>query len=64
MSRNIFTSEFRGIRIIVPQIVLDRRKIEVLLLDTVTAWEKLVTVLRGTLVEVYTVVKDLAFFLI
>ena len=44
--------------------MLDRHEKEVLLLDTIGAWEELVTALRGTLAAVCTVVEDLAFFLI
>ena len=64
ISRDFSASEFRGVGVIVPQSLLDRREKEVLLLDTVGAREELVTALKGTLAVVRTVVEDLAFSLI
>ena len=64
MSCDISLSKFRGVGVIISQSMLDRRKKEVLLLDIVGAWEKLVTALKGILASICTVVEDLAFSLI
>ena len=64
ISRDVFASEFRGVGVIVPRTVLDRREKEVLLLDTIGAREELVTAFKETLAVVCTVVEDLAFSLI
>ena len=64
ISRDVSTSKFQGVRVIISRNVLDRHEKEVLLLDTVGAWEELVTALRGTLAVICTIVEDLAFFLI
>lgn len=39
-------SKFQGVRLMVSQKVLDKRKKEVLLLDTISAWEKQVTTFK------------------
>ena len=64
MSYDIFASKFQGIGVIVPQSMFDRHEKEMLLLDIVSVWKKLVTALREILAVVHIVIKDLAFFLI
>ena len=64
MSRDISVSKFRDVGVIVPQSVLDIHEKKVLLLDTISAWEELVIVLKEILVIVCTIVEDLVFSLI
>lgn len=46
MGYDISASEIQGIGVIVPQKVLDRCKKKMLILDIISAWEKLVTALK------------------
>ena len=64
INRDVSTSKFQKVGVIVPQSGFNKREKDVLLLDIVSAREELVTALGETLVVVCTVIKDLAFFLI
>ena len=64
MSHDIPSSNFRDVGVIVPQSMLDKCEKEVLLFDILGARKKLVTTLKRMLAIVYTLVEDLAFFLI
>ena len=64
MSHDLSAFKFRGVGVIVPQIVLDRHKKKELLLDIVGIQEELVTILREISAAICIVVKDLAFSLI
>lgn len=62
MNYDISASEFLGIEIINPQSVLNRRNKKAFLLSTTSVCKETVTVFKGTLAVIYTIVKDLAFF--
>lgn len=64
MSLNIFTFKFQSKRVIILQNILDKYEKEMLLLDSVDAKKKLVAALKRRLSVIYTIIKDLAFFLI
>lgn len=64
ISHNIFISKFQDIKIIVPQIILDRYKKKILILDIISTQKKSIIVFKEILAMVCNVIKDLAFSLI
>ena len=58
MSCDISASEFLGVGVIDPQSMLDRHKKEVFLLSIAGAQEENVTVFKGTLAVVVTVIEE------
>lgn len=63
ISRNIFIFKFQGIKIIVPQSILDKYEIEILFSDIVDTWEELMIAFKGVEPVVYIMIEDLVFFL-
>ena len=64
MSYDISASKFRGVGVIDPRSVLNRREEEVFLLGIAGAREENVTAFKETLAVVCTIVEDWAFSLI
>lgn len=64
MSHDIFASEFQGIKVIIPQNMLNRYEKKVLLLDIINTWKELVIALKKTLIIVYIIIEDLIFYLV
>lgn len=54
-------SKFSGIEVIVSQNVLDRHEKNVLLLETVGTWKKLVIALKKIVAAICLIVEDLAY---